>query len=247
MVANVTKTSTPPTWLDARSDSKQPLAEPADQPKGTQPPENRASETQESLFAEPVSSVKRRPLLVFGLAAATVLIIIGGIAWWLYARQFESTDDAFIDGHAVQIAPKIAGYVTRLNVTDNQLVHKGDVLLEIDPRDYQVALEAAQAAEASAAGRLAQSTAQIEAADDQAEGAKADISAAEATAHNAQQDLDRNSSLARAERSASKRSTRRRRRPGQPRPNWRRSAPGPVRPSRRPGWLVRKKSLPRPV
>ncbi len=101
------------------------------------------------------------------IAAADDRSSSGAIAWWLYARHFESTDDAFIDGHAVQMAPKIAGYVTRLNIADNQLVHQGDVLIEIDPRDSQVALDAAKAAKASAVGRLAQATAQIEAADQQ--------------------------------------------------------------------------------
>ena len=166
----------------------------------------------------------------------------------MYARQFESTDDAFIDGHAVQIAPKISGYVTRLDVVDNQLVHKGDVLLEIDPRDFQVARDAAQAAEASAQGRLAQTTAQIEAADDQAEGAKADVTAAEATARNAEQDLDaQQRAWRRAERSASKRSTRRSQRPAPRRPNWRPLARGPAPPSRRPAWLAHKNSPPKPI
>jgi membrane fusion protein, multidrug efflux system len=138
----------------------------------------------------------RRPLLMLALVVATVVLIAGGIAWWLYARQFESTDDAFIDGHAVQMAPKISGYVTKLNVEDNQLVQAGDVLIEIDPRDYQVTLDAAKATHASALGRLAQATAQVGAADAQAVAAEADVQAAAATAENAEQDLTRNTNLA---------------------------------------------------
>jgi len=57
----------------------------------------------------------------------------------------ESTDDAFIDVHYVSVAPKIAGRVTAVHVDDNQLVKKGDILVEIDPRDFQVALAQAKA------------------------------------------------------------------------------------------------------
>jgi membrane fusion protein (multidrug efflux system) len=196
MVANLTKTSTPPVWLDPRTDGNQPAPEPTAQTNGAQPPENGAAAKQESLFDKSASLYQRRPILVIALAVGAAAILLGGIAWWLYARQFESTDDAFIDGHAVQMAPKIAGYVTQLNIVDNELVHKGDVLLEIDPRDYQVALDVAKASEAAALSRLAQAASQIDAADDQAKGAEADVLAAEATARNAEQDRARNSNLA---------------------------------------------------
>jgi len=196
MVANPSKTSTPPLWLDPRTAGNEPPAEPNGKTPETQPPENEEPARQDSLFDKSASLYRRRPLLVIGLAVTAAAILIAGIAWWLYERQFESTDDAFIDGHAVQMAPKVAGYVKQLNIVDNELVHKGDVLLEIDPRDFQVALDAAKASEAASLSRLAQATAQIEAADDQARGAQADVLAAEATARNAEQDLARNSSLA---------------------------------------------------
>ena len=63
----------------------------------------------------------------------------------VHSFTHESTDDAFIDVHFVSVAPKIAGRVAMVNVDDNQLVKKGDVLVEIDPRDFQVALERAKA------------------------------------------------------------------------------------------------------
>ena len=65
-----------------------------------------------------------------------------GIYWFTTLRWFESTDDAYAQAEAVVIAPKVAGYVTQLSVTDNQLVTAGEVLLRIDPRDYQCAQEA---------------------------------------------------------------------------------------------------------
>jgi membrane fusion protein (multidrug efflux system) len=57
----------------------------------------------------------------------------------------ETTDDAFVDVHTVSVAPKVAGHVAVVRVDDNQLVKKGDVLVEIDPRDFQVALAQAKA------------------------------------------------------------------------------------------------------
>ena len=80
--------------------------------------------------------------------AVVVLLIalIGGIRYWLYARSHESTDDAFIDGHIIQVSPKVSGYVAKIYVSDNQQVKAGDLLLELDARDYEVRLQQAQAA-----------------------------------------------------------------------------------------------------
>ena len=83
------------------------------------------------------------------LAMAAIVLIIGamiGLRYWLYARAHESTDDAFIDGHIIQISPKASGYVAKVYVTDNQQVKAGDLIVELDGRDYQARLEQAKAA-----------------------------------------------------------------------------------------------------
>ena len=77
----------------------------------------------------------RVPQLVFG--AVVVALVIGGGAYWLSTRGTESTDDAYTDGRTAAVSPKVAGYVRMLNVSDNTHVKAGQVLLEIDPRDYQ--------------------------------------------------------------------------------------------------------------
>jgi membrane fusion protein (multidrug efflux system) len=78
---------------------------------------------------------KRRLLLLgAGVGLAAVLAIVPTVR---SAFMHESTDDAFIDGHIITIAPKVAGQVTAVHVEDNQLVKAGDPLVEIDPRDYQ--------------------------------------------------------------------------------------------------------------
>jgi membrane fusion protein (multidrug efflux system) len=90
-------------------------------------------------------SLFRRPSVIVATAALVIVGIgYGGFATF-HSFTHESTDDAFIDVHFVSVAPKIAGRVAVVHVDDNQLVKKGDVLVEIDPRDFQVALAQAKA------------------------------------------------------------------------------------------------------
>jgi membrane fusion protein (multidrug efflux system) len=72
------------------------------------------------------------------------LILIGGVVW-LRSRGKEATDDAQVDGHITQLAPRVGGTVTKVLVTNNQAVKAGDVLVTIDPRDYEIAVERAKA------------------------------------------------------------------------------------------------------
>lgn len=87
--------------------------------------------------------VPRRTLAL--LAAA--LAVVAGISWWLHARHFESTDDAQIDGHINVVSSRISGTVLYVNprIENNQYVEAGALLLELDPSDYQAALEHARA------------------------------------------------------------------------------------------------------
>ncbi len=86
---------------------------------------------------------KKKPFIILG-ALVLVGAILGGTYWWLH-RNEESTDDAFVDGNIVQIRPQVSGQVVALHFTDNEEMPKGALLIEIDPRDYQAALERAQA------------------------------------------------------------------------------------------------------
>jgi membrane fusion protein, multidrug efflux system len=85
----------------------------------------------------------RRPIII--LIAVAVIAIIVGIVYWFMTRNQESTDDAYTEGNAVSIAPKVSGYVVENRVNDNIFVHAGDLLLKIDPRDYVVARDQARA------------------------------------------------------------------------------------------------------
>jgi membrane fusion protein (multidrug efflux system) len=94
---------------------------------------------------------KRIALGVFLLAGLAL-----GILWFIN-RGIETTDDAFVESNVVQISPRVSGYVTRVLVNDNQTVHAGDLLAEIDPRDYRLKVTQAdaQVAQASAQADLA--------------------------------------------------------------------------------------------
>ena len=85
--------------------------------------------------------------------------MVGG-AYWFTHRNLQSTDDAFIDGDTVAVASRIAGVVERIFIADNQLVQAGDLMIELDPRDYQAALANAEAQLAQA--RAKEQTAQAD-------------------------------------------------------------------------------------
>ena len=87
----------------------------------------------------------RRPWAWAMLGIAAVVGIGGGVSYYLYALSYESTDDAFIDGHVVAVSPRVAGHVAKVYVTDNQWVNQGDLLAELDPRDFEARLTAAEA------------------------------------------------------------------------------------------------------
>ena len=89
---------------------------------------------------------KRRPMVgVIGVVVIAALVA-GGYYYWISTRGLESTDDAFTDGRAIDIAPQVSGVVVSLDVTDNQFVHKGDALIHIEPRQYKIARDQAQGA-----------------------------------------------------------------------------------------------------
>ena len=89
------------------------------------------------------------------IGASAVVIAIAGGFFWYYLSGFESTDDAQVDVHLYPVSARISGYVQAVHVQDNEYVKAGDTLVEIDPKDYEVAVERAQAnfADAEAAAR----------------------------------------------------------------------------------------------
>jgi membrane fusion protein (multidrug efflux system) len=74
-----------------------------------------------------------------------VVALVAGVLLWRYLSSYESTDDAQADVHLYPVSARVSGYVVRVNVDDNQWVEKGTVLVEIDPKDYEVAVTQAEA------------------------------------------------------------------------------------------------------
>lgn len=142
----------------------------------------------------PKSSASRffrdRPAARWMLIGVLIALGIGAYFAWRYFSSYESTDDAQVDGYLYPVSARISGYVSHVYVTDNQLVQPGQVLVEIDPRDYQVAVDQAQAAlaDAEAAARAAgisipiasvNTTSQVTTAEAEIANAQAGISAAQ--------------------------------------------------------------------
>lgn len=89
---------------------------------------------------------RRRTLLVrIGLVVITLVLVTAGFLLYRYYSQWESTDDAQIDGYIYPITARVSGYVTRVTVDDHQYVEAGTVLVQLDAKDYEVALATAKA------------------------------------------------------------------------------------------------------
>ncbi|SDB90060.1 HlyD family secretion protein [Paraburkholderia lycopersici] len=139
----------------------------------------------------------KKPLIVLGVVL--LVIAIGAFIWWFVTRNEVSTDDAYTDGNAITVAPKVSGYVTQLNIDDNVYVHKGDLMVEIDRRDYAAQVAQARAQLGLAKAQLLSAQAQLDIArvqyPAQYEQARAQIETASANYARAQADYDRQHSV----------------------------------------------------
>ena len=161
--------------------TEKPLAVPADTQTRTAPP----------------SRVRRLRRLWRPAAALAAVIAIGvGASWWFTeGRYIESTDNAYIQGDIAVLGPRIEGDVAAIKVADNQHVHAGDPLIELDPSDWQARLAQAKASAAEATAAV--ETAQRQVAQQQAtiDVAQAAISQAQAEQTRASADATRSGSL----------------------------------------------------
>jgi membrane fusion protein (multidrug efflux system) len=143
---------------------------------------------------------RRIPVIIVGVLA--LALAVWGLNRYLYSRHHVSTDNAQVDGHITLIAPRIAAFVTRILVDDNQHVQAGDTLVILDDRDLKVKLQQAEAdlrqAEAAVGsrGRAGQTQAELQATRSEAASAEATVRAAEADYHKAAADVERYRKLA---------------------------------------------------
>ena len=146
--------------------------------------------------AERPSFLRRHPFwILFAAVALVVLIAAGWFAWKVYFYPYETTDDAFVGARNFSVAAKVSGYVSDVPVTDNQHVKAGDVILRIEPRDYQIALDQANAQIEAAKASVESASAQIEAAAASVDVAKAQLNSANAALQYAQQEANRQQQL----------------------------------------------------
>ena len=124
--------------------------------------------------------------LAFAAAAAAVVAAVG--YWAVALRGIESTDDAFVEGHIVFLSPRVGGQVAEILVDENQRVRAGDVLVRLDPADFDARVARARADLDAAHNRMAQ-------ADSAADAAAAQARAAEVRLRHAEQEVSRAHSL----------------------------------------------------
>jgi membrane fusion protein, multidrug efflux system len=153
--------------------------------------------------ATTVIPVKRR--LQFGLrqlvlaSLALVLTLAGagyGRYWWTTGRFIESTDDAYVGGNITPVSPHVAGFVAQILVADNQYVHAGQLLIRLDPRDFEAALDHARAVAAAREATLTGLQAKYVWQQSMVQQAGANLNAKVAQASFAQQDAVRYRQLA---------------------------------------------------
>jgi membrane fusion protein, multidrug efflux system len=138
---------------DERSDDDRDRGKPADKEKGRdrgrsddengRDDNDKKDDNKDKKDDEEGGRKRRWPLVV--LAIVVVLVIAGATVWWFMTRNQQSTDDAYTEGNAVAIAPHVSGYVVERLVDDNSFVHRGDLMLRIDQRDYVNARDQARA------------------------------------------------------------------------------------------------------
>jgi membrane fusion protein (multidrug efflux system) len=133
----------------------------------------------------------QRPILLTVMALVILIGLVGGILYWLHARNFETTDDAFVDTHIVRLAPQIEGKITQVLIRDNQLVGVNEPLVRIDSSDVRTRVAQADAQKAQAQAQVDNARVQISVNRASYQQALADAASAQAQADNALRDLTR--------------------------------------------------------
>jgi membrane fusion protein (multidrug efflux system) len=167
--------------------------------------ERRASQDRRGFAQRRLGFFREHPRAKWIVAAVAVLLLVAGAFIWHYYSVRESTDDAQIDGHINPISPRVTGTALRVLHDDNEVVEAGTLLVELDPRDYEVAVDRARADLANAQANstaanvgvpLTQTTSssQLVAADAGVKGAQRDIEEARAKLNEAQANYAKTSS-----------------------------------------------------
>ncbi|WP_282246461.1 MULTISPECIES: multidrug efflux MFS transporter periplasmic adaptor subunit EmrA [Stenotrophomonas] len=146
--------------------------------------------SQTSAPAAAPAAPSRRGKLLRGLLAIVVLLLAAAALWYfMFGRWFEETDDAYVQGNQVQITPLVTGTVVAINADDGMRVERGQLLVQLDPADTEVALQQARA-------NLARTVRQTRGLYRSVEGAQAELSARQVTLNRVREDFARRKGLA---------------------------------------------------
>jgi len=159
-----------------------------------QPLPVKAAPTQPVRKARPKRSRRR---VVFGAIAVLAISVAGyfGYGWWTVGRFTVTTDDAYVQAYNTTLAAKVSGYLASVPVTDNTVVHAGDVIATIDDGDYRLAVDAARGKVATQTATIARMGHQIEAQEAAVAQAKTQLASAQAGQTRAQLELERQINL----------------------------------------------------
>ncbi|WP_052409736.1 HlyD family secretion protein [Paraburkholderia oxyphila] len=165
-----------------------PVEKPNETRTGAAPPPTPATPAPNTPSPGPAKP-NRRPLLFAGLG----FLVLAAIALYFFLPGLyeQETDDAYVDAHVISVIPKVPAYVQKLYVDDNSAVQQGQLLIELDPRDYAVALQQAQANLADAQSRLQAARDEIPVADARVAQQRAELLVAQANSKLAQSNLRR--------------------------------------------------------
>jgi membrane fusion protein (multidrug efflux system) len=152
---------------------------------------NGSGSAADRVVAQTTKKNKRKPLLLGILLFAIAVAVLVAVYTSIHASHFQETDDAFIEGDVIAISPQVSAEVKDVLVLDNATVKKGDVIVQLDPTDYQVALDQATANQAAMEGKLQQATSEIEEAKANVDQARAAVDVARANFENASADYKR--------------------------------------------------------
>ena len=173
---------------DASPVGREKISEPVD--KKADEPKTQDKAQDDAKQKPPMPGWKKALYWMVGLIVLGVLVAFATI-YYLHSRHFENTDDAFINGHMSQVSAQVGAKVTALAVEDNQFVAKDQVLIQLDPRDYQIKLDQAVAQRAQAAAQLLQAQAGLLQQQASVDQAVAQVHVAEADLGQQQTDLAR--------------------------------------------------------
>jgi membrane fusion protein (multidrug efflux system) len=169
---------------------------PSDRPKEDAAAKSRPSEAPEKPKKSWKDTLREHPWWIAIGIAVLLILIVAAILWWLHARQYESTDDAFVDARTIPISAQISGAISEVDVTDNQLVGAGAPLMRIDERIYEAQLDQAKAQVDQAQANIANLDAQIEAQEARIVQADKQMEQAQAALTFAQEEYNRYAQLA---------------------------------------------------